>query len=74
MQAIIFVIDAADKLRVKVAKNELENLLDHPSIKKRGIPILFFANKMDLGIAMNEQEVAKEMQLYEISDRPWHIQ
>jgi len=32
-------------------------------IKKREIPILFFANKMDLAMAMNEQEVAKEMQL-----------
>ena len=67
-------IDAADKLRIKVAKNELDNLLDHPSIKKRNVPILFFANKMDLGIAMNEQEVAKEMQLYELTDRAWHIQ
>lgn len=70
-------IDAADKLRIKVAKNELDNLLDHPAIKKRkpaGVPILFFANKMDLGIAMNEQEVAKEMQLYELTDRAWHIQ
>lgn len=67
-------IDAADKLRIKVAKNELDNLLDHPAIKKRNVPILFFANKMDLGIAMNEQEVAKEMQLYELTDRAWHIQ
>ena len=66
-------IDATDKLRIKVAKNELENLMDHSSIKKRGVPILFFANKMDLGIAMNEQEVAKEMQLYDITDRAWHI-
>jgi ADP-ribosylation factor-like protein 6 len=67
------VIDATDKLRIKVAKNELDNLMDHSSIKKRGVPILFFANKMDLGIAMNEQEVAKEMQLYDITDRAWHI-
>ena len=29
-EAIIFVVDAADKLRIKVARNELENLLDHP--------------------------------------------
>ena len=66
-------IDATDKLRIKVAKNEMDNLMDHSSIKKRGVPILFFANKMDLGIAMNEQEVAKEMQLYDITDRAWHI-
>ena len=36
--------------------------------------MLFFANKMDLAMAMSEQEVAKEMQLDEITDRPWHIQ
>lgn len=29
---------------------------------------------MDLGIAMTEQEVAREMQLPDITDRPWHIQ
>lgn len=84
-EAIIFVIDSADRLRIKVAQNELENLLDHQgkqvlgiinslAIKKRTIPILFFANKMDLGQAMTEAEVAKEMQLHLITDRPWHIQ
>ena len=29
---------------------------------------------MDLGQAMTEAEVAKEMQLHLITDRPWHIQ
>jgi signal recognition particle receptor subunit beta len=33
------------------------------AIKKREVPILFFANKMDLAMSMNESEVAKEMQL-----------
>jgi len=27
----------------------------------RDVPILFFANKMDLAMAMTEQEVAKEL-------------
>lgn len=66
-------VDAADKLRIKVAQNELENLLQHVSIKKRVLPILFYANKMDLGMALSEQEVAREMQLHDITDRPWHI-
>lgn len=68
-EAIIFVIDSADRLRIKVAQNELENLIDHPSIKKRNVPILFFANKMDLGQAMTEAEVAKEMLLHQLTDR-----
>lgn len=29
-QAIIFVIDSADKLRMVVAKEELDTLLNHP--------------------------------------------
>jgi hypothetical protein len=29
---------------------------------------------MDLGIAMSEQEVARELDLHNITDRPWHIQ
>jgi ADP-ribosylation factor-like protein 6 len=80
-EAIIFVIDSADRLRIKVAQNELENLIDHPckqfinvsninkAIKKRNVPILFFANKMDLGQAMTEAEVAKEMLLHQLTDR-----
>jgi len=53
-EAIIFVIDSADRLRIRVAKNELEELLRNPTINKRSLPILFYANKMDLGIAMTE--------------------
>ena len=40
------------------------SLIVSVAIKKRNIPILFFANKMDLGQAMTEAEVAKEMQLH----------
>jgi len=27
------------------------------------VPVLFFANKMDMALAMSEQEVAKELKL-----------
>ena len=47
-------VDSADRFRIQVAKNELDILLDHPAIKGREVPILFFANKMDLAMAMNE--------------------
>jgi len=62
-EAIIFVVDADDRLRVSVAQNELEILLDHASIKGRKLPMLFFANKSDLASVMAEQEVANEMHL-----------
>ncbi|XP_038139712.1 ADP-ribosylation factor-like protein 6 isoform X3 [Cyprinodon tularosa] len=72
-QAIIFVIDSADKLRMVVAKEELDNLLNHPDIKHRRIPILFFANKMDVRDALSSVKVSQLLCLENIKDKPWHI-
>jgi GTPase SAR1 family protein len=46
VQAVIFVLDSTDKIRICVAKNELEALLANNDIKASNIPILFFANKV----------------------------
>lgn len=72
-QAIIFVIDSSDKLRMVVAKEELRTLLNHPDIKHRRIPILFFANKMDLRDALTSVKVSQLLCLEDIKDKPWHI-
>uniref|UniRef100_A0A3Q0T0Q7 ADP-ribosylation factor-like protein 6 n=1 Tax=Amphilophus citrinellus TaxID=61819 RepID=A0A3Q0T0Q7_AMPCI len=72
-QAIIFVIDSADKLRMVVAKEELDTLLNHPDIKHRRIPILFYANKMDLRDALTSVKVSQLLCLENIKDKPWHI-
>lgn len=45
-QAIIFVIDSTDRIRVCVAKEELAQLLGHEEIRASRIPIVFFANKV----------------------------
>uniref|UniRef100_A0AAQ4QER3 ADP-ribosylation factor-like protein 6 n=1 Tax=Gasterosteus aculeatus aculeatus TaxID=481459 RepID=A0AAQ4QER3_GASAC len=72
-QAIIFVIDSADKLRMVVAKEELDTLLNHPDVKHRRIPILFFANKMDVRDALSSVKVSQLLCLENIKDKPWHI-
>ncbi|MBN3320533.1 ARL6 protein, partial [Atractosteus spatula] len=72
-QAIIFVIDSSDKLRMVVAKEELDTLLNHPDIKHRRMPILFFANKMDLRDALSSVKVSQLLCLENIKDKPWHI-
>ncbi|KAG2457210.1 ARL6 protein, partial [Polypterus senegalus] len=72
-QAIIFVIDSCDKLRMVVAKEELDTLLNHPDIKHRRMPILFFANKMDLRDALSSVKVSQQLCLESIKDKPWHI-
>ena len=48
VQAIIFVLDSTDRLRMCVAKEELEQLLAHEAIRKIAAPILFFSNKVGL--------------------------
>ena len=45
------------KLRMVVAKDELDMLLQHPDIRERKLPILFFANKMDCKDALSSVKV-----------------
>uniref|UniRef100_A0A673AV48 ADP-ribosylation factor-like protein 6 n=1 Tax=Sphaeramia orbicularis TaxID=375764 RepID=A0A673AV48_9TELE len=71
--AIIFVIDSGDKLRMVVAKEELDTLLNHEDIRSKKIPVLFFANKMDLRDAMSSVKVSQLLCLENIKDKPWHI-
>lgn len=72
--AIIFVIDSVDKLRMVVAKEELNTLLSHEDLCNRKIPVLFFANKMDLQDAMSSNKVTQMLSLEDIiKDKPWHI-
>ena len=47
VQAIIYVVDSTDKIRMCVAKEELDQLLNHEDIKRSKAPILFYANKVN---------------------------
>lgn len=42
-------------------------------IKHRRLPILFFANKMDLRDAISSVKVSQLLSLENIKDKPWHI-
>ena len=70
---IIFVIDSSDKLRMTVAKDELNMLLGHDDIMHKRIPILFMANKMDLRDALSGVKTSAMLELENIRDKPWHI-
>ncbi|XP_034742120.1 ADP-ribosylation factor-like protein 6 isoform X3 [Etheostoma cragini] len=71
--AIIFVIDSGDKLRMVVAKEELDTLLNHEDIRSKKIPVLFFANKTDLRDAMSSVKISQMLSLENIKDKPWNI-
>lgn len=71
-QGVIFVIDSSDVVRLCVAKDEIRLLVEHPDLK--GVPILFYANKMDVPGAKGPQELVEELELNElVSDRPFNI-
>jgi ADP-ribosylation factor-like protein 6 len=72
--AIIFVVDSSDRLRLCVARDELRNVLEHPDVVSRKPPMLFFANKMDLPGAVEPKDMAEDLGLHAaVKDRPWQI-
>ncbi|KAI8839168.1 P-loop containing nucleoside triphosphate hydrolase protein [Chytriomyces cf. hyalinus JEL632] len=73
VEAIVFVIDASDKARACVARDELETMLENKVLRMRKIPILFFANKMDVDGGMTPSECSGALGLEEIKDRNWTI-
>jgi ADP-ribosylation factor-like protein 6 len=70
---IIFVIDSSDKTRILVAREEVQQLLSHPDISSRNIPILFFANKMDIRDSLSDVGVSSALSLDSITNKSWHI-
>ncbi|CAF1499150.1 unnamed protein product [Rotaria magnacalcarata] len=71
--AIIFIIDSSDRTRIFVAREELQQLLSHPDVSKRNIPILFFANKMDIRDALSDIGVSSALSLENITNKSWYI-
>ncbi|VDP84511.1 unnamed protein product [Echinostoma caproni] len=71
--AIIFVVDSSDKLRLIVAQDEFEQMLSHQSIKNRDIPLLFLSNKMDKNGSLSASQVALMLGLEKIRTKPWNI-
>ena len=41
VQAVIFVLDSTDRIRMCVAKDELDMLLKHPDVRDSNTPFLF---------------------------------
>ena len=58
---LFFLVRSSDRLRCCVAKEELATLLDHSDIKGKTVPLLFFANKMDIPGAMTPDICAEEL-------------
>ncbi|KAG5190717.1 ARL3, ARF-like ras superfamily GTPase [Tribonema minus] len=70
--ALIYVIDSADKRRMEETGEELGQLLEEDKLSE--VPVLIYANKQDLMSAMAPDEITEGLNLHTIRDRPWHIQ
>src|SRR3989338_9499596 len=68
VNAIMFVLDAADPEKFDTARKELHDLIQKPPLA--GIPLLVVGNKSDREDAVrSEQELSTIMQLHTIRDR-----
>ncbi|ROL50752.1 ADP-ribosylation factor-like protein 8B-A [Anabarilius grahami] len=67
VNAIVYMVDAADREKVEASRNELHNLLDKPQLQ--GIPVLVLGNKRDLPNALDEKQLIEKMNLAAIQDR-----
>lgn len=69
---ILFVVDAADKIRLSVAQDELQRIIESESIPFH-IPLLVAANKSDLPAALPPAEISRRLQLDACSGRSYSI-
>ncbi|KAF8979534.1 ADP-ribosylation factor-like protein 8B [Entomortierella lignicola] len=67
VNAIVFVIDAADHDKLDAARTELRNLLDKPQLEST--PVLVLGNKNDLPGALTADEIIEVMNLKQIASR-----
>ncbi|KAG7262484.1 hypothetical protein CRUP_018670, partial [Coryphaenoides rupestris] len=67
VNAIVYMVDAADREKVEASRNELHNLLEKPQLQ--GIPVLVLGNKRDLPNALDEKQLIEKMNLFVIQDR-----
>ena len=71
-QAVIFVVDSADKSKMANAKSELFKLLDESSLSV--CPILIYCNKQDLPNALNLEQIKQELDYDKINRKNKSIQ
>mmetsp|Transcript_34326 Transcript_34326/g.79351 ORF Transcript_34326/g.79351 Transcript_34326/m.79351 type:complete len:193 (+) Transcript_34326:609-1187(+) len=71
--ALVYVIDSADRRRIEETGVELGQLMEEEKLQH--VPVLLFANKQDLMNAMEPEEIADGLNLNELPrTRSWHIQ
>ena len=68
---IVFVVDSSDRLRLPVAREELELAMKSNELSDKKIPVLVLANKSDLPNAFPANKCASILDLDNLMQRPW---
>ncbi|RLN17130.1 uncharacterized protein C2845_PM02G41030 [Panicum miliaceum] len=72
-QGLVFVVDSNDRDRIRLARDELNTLLNAEEL--RDAALLVLANQQDLPNAMSTAEMSEELGLHQsLGNRRWHIQ
>jgi len=71
-QAVIFVIDSSDAVRLREARDELIQVLAAPELA--GAVLLVFANKQDVPHALSSAEITSGLDMEKIKNHQWHVQ
>ena len=69
--AVIYVVDSADRERLGLSKEELVSMLEEEELKDAAL--LVFANKQDIEGALSVTEVSEGLGLSSLKTRQWHI-
>lgn len=69
--AVVFVVDSADRDRVDTAKAELHTLMSHKELNSK--PFLILANKQDLPGALNKQQTVDALGLAPVTWLEWRV-
>lgn len=79
-QAIILVIDSADKLRMHIVKQELDRIIESEDLKNACILVYWYwtrlthSNKQDIPGALGAASINEELNLDSFKTREWKIQ
>ncbi|XP_006459794.1 GTP-binding protein [Agaricus bisporus var. bisporus H97] len=69
--ALVWVVDSGDRMRMKDCKEELHSLLTEDRLA--GASLLVFANKQDLQGSMTDEEIRQALDLDSIKSHNWRI-
>ena len=67
MDGIFFVVDTTDRQRLSVVQEVIMEMAKHPVLRARSIPFVVLANKQDLPGHVEEEDLAKIIQVEQLA-------